>query len=74
MGDDSVHVCDGCLDFQSLAEAGCFVTVLVVGSEVGNSAFSSYRNEEIRGIRHEEIRENSVLTYIWWAQLAVLST
>ena len=57
--DDSVHVLDGSLDLHSLAEACCFITVLVVGSQVGNSAFSSYRNEEIREIRHEEIREIS---------------
>ena len=56
MSDGPVHVLDGCLDLHSLAEAGCFIAVLVVGSEVGNSAFSSYRNEEIR---HEEMREIS---------------
>ena len=41
MLDDSVHVSDGCLDFQSLAEAGGFITVLVVSSQIGNSALSS---------------------------------
>ena len=40
MLDDSIHVGDSCLDLQSLAEAGSFITVLVVGSEIGNSAFS----------------------------------
>ena len=61
--DDPVQVGDGFLDLHSLAEAGCFITVLVVGSQVGNSAFSSYRQDEIRVISDE--------TYIWWARLAV---
>jgi len=38
--DNSVHMGDSSLNLQSLAEAGCFVTVLVVGSQVGNSALS----------------------------------
>jgi len=40
--DDPVQVGDGFLDLHSLAEAGCFITVLVVGSQVGNSAFSRF--------------------------------
>ena len=39
--DDSLQVEDSLLDLQSLAETGGFITVLVVGSEVGNSALSS---------------------------------
>ena len=38
--DDSIHVGDSFLDLQSLAETGSFITVLVVGSEIGDSAFS----------------------------------
>ena len=38
---DSVHVLDGVLQLQTLAETRCFVTGLVMRSQVGNSALSS---------------------------------
>ena len=44
-----VHVVDGLLEGETLGGAGDFVSVLVVGTKVRNSALSRCENEKIQG-------------------------
>ena len=43
VSNNSVHVLDSCVDFHALAETSNFITILVVRSQVRDSALGGYR-------------------------------
>ena len=64
VSNNSVHVLDSCVDFHALAETSNFITILVVRSQVRDSALGGYKRNQIK----------TRITYILLAQLAVWST
>ena len=64
MSNNSIHMLDSCVDFHALAETSNFITILVVRSQVRDSALCGYKRNKIK----------TRITYILLAQLAVWST
>ena len=63
VSNNSIHMLDSCVDFHALAETSNFITILVVRSQVRDSALCGYTR----------IRKSKI-THILLAQLAVWST
>ena len=64
VSNNSIHMLDSCVDFHALAETSNFITILVVRSQVRDSALCGYKRNKIK----------TRITYILLAQLAVWST
>ena len=52
-----LHVLDGSVDLHALGSTSDFVSVLVVGAKVANSALSSCKREKERGEQESPTRE-----------------